>query len=281
MDLHKAIRAGDLIKVEELVDNGFSVTELDIEGVTPLHSAVRWKNRDIFELILFCLNSQRANIAPTDRYGRTPLHYAAGAGDADIVETLLKATKDPTKYAAMTDYQGATALHYSTSIEAAKALMNVGAKINGSDDGGWTVLHWAAAQGSEGVLRLYLDTESYRLDFRDREDSTALDEALMRRKVGCASVLSWEYIKKKRGSDMCRILGDNYARSIQMQVVIGKTIPEVILEVIESTNLRSKGTAEGLIDWIRSRDMTNSGFPPPSYDILNDRLLALTNYQLR
>jgi ankyrin repeat protein len=61
--------------------------------VTPLHSAVAGRHRDMTGLLL----AHGASANPVQHGGWTPLHSAARAGDEDIVDMLLLRGADPTR----------------------------------------------------------------------------------------------------------------------------------------------------------------------------------------
>lgn len=85
--IHDAARAGDLAKVEALVNaNPSLVSSADEQyGQTPLHIAVFNGHKDVAEFLL----AHKADVNAKSKNGSTPLHLAAAKGDKEIVELLL------------------------------------------------------------------------------------------------------------------------------------------------------------------------------------------------
>jgi hypothetical protein len=85
--IHDAARAGDLAKVESLVQadpNAVSSTDEKF-GQTPLHIAAFNNHKGIAEYLL----AHKADVNAKSKNGSTPLHLAAAKGNKEIVELLL------------------------------------------------------------------------------------------------------------------------------------------------------------------------------------------------
>ncbi|HEY0072885.1 MAG TPA: ankyrin repeat domain-containing protein, partial [Abditibacteriaceae bacterium] len=89
--LKRPIQNGDLAMTQLLLDNGALPSgpplERDSDGgiETPLHWAVRWKQKPIVELLL----ARGADAKRTDHRGQTPLGTAINGGDYGLAQLLL------------------------------------------------------------------------------------------------------------------------------------------------------------------------------------------------
>jgi len=85
--IHDAARAGDLAKVESLVQADPSVVSSIDEkyGQTPLHVAAFNDHKGVVEYLL----AHKADVNAKSKNGSTPLHLAAAKGNKEIVELLL------------------------------------------------------------------------------------------------------------------------------------------------------------------------------------------------
>ncbi|XP_008194606.2 uncharacterized protein LOC103313351 [Tribolium castaneum] len=120
--LHWVVFTGQLAEIKSLLDEGYSIDEVDHFGRTPLHRAVIGKHQKAVEVFLdrgadvtICDNYkimpltraifnedaettkllvfQHASVDFKDSFGYTPLHLAAMCGNVEIVKLLL--TKNP------------------------------------------------------------------------------------------------------------------------------------------------------------------------------------------
>mmetsp|Transcript_16167 Transcript_16167/g.32739 ORF Transcript_16167/g.32739 Transcript_16167/m.32739 type:complete len:409 (-) Transcript_16167:364-1590(-) len=110
-----------------------------------------------------------------------PIHAAVQSQDSTILSVVLE---DKRVDVNLQDQDaGLTPLiHCATSSatgdeHAAAALLKAGAKINNTDVGGRTVLHWAAKMGQEDFITFLLKRQA-KLDLQDNEGKTALMSAL-------------------------------------------------------------------------------------------------------
>jgi len=86
VDLHQAVRSGDLDVVKELVAKGENVNERDTMGATPLHDAA-WSGR--LEIAAFLLERGADVRAKHAEGGSEPLAYAAIKNNRAMAELLL------------------------------------------------------------------------------------------------------------------------------------------------------------------------------------------------
>ena len=88
--LFDAIDAGNLERVQQLLDEGVDLQVLDRTGSTPLHRAARAGHADIGRALL----ADGAEVNSGTPEGTTPLHAAVRGGHAEITEVLLSAGAD-------------------------------------------------------------------------------------------------------------------------------------------------------------------------------------------
>jgi len=91
--LHCASAEGDLVEMQRLVDNGYSIELFDYLGRAPLHCAVEGQHRQAVEWLL----AAGANVNSHDQahIGETPLCHAVKSDHPEIVELLLRKGADP------------------------------------------------------------------------------------------------------------------------------------------------------------------------------------------
>lgn len=86
-ELHQAAGAGDLQKVQELLESGADVNEQDDRGRTPLHFAVDSDNPEMIRLLL----NNGADPSLTDNSSCTPLDHADKNGMQNAFMALQQA----------------------------------------------------------------------------------------------------------------------------------------------------------------------------------------------
>jgi hypothetical protein len=84
LDLHYAVRDGDLKEVRKLLDKGADVNARDKYGWTPLHEAASYGHLDIVKLLV----ERGADVNARDKDGRTPLDLAKRMKPWDIADFL-------------------------------------------------------------------------------------------------------------------------------------------------------------------------------------------------
>ncbi|KAK0164745.1 hypothetical protein PV328_003329 [Microctonus aethiopoides] len=126
-------------------------------GDTPLHSALRYGQREIVKNILYIIgsSSQFSDLVDIQNAsGKTPLHYAVVLNQPDIVRALLVLGANPNAC----DNHGSYILHEAVKRpdvwECVGALLDAKADIEQRDDAGWTALQLAAEAGSLRAIDL-------------------------------------------------------------------------------------------------------------------------------
>jgi ankyrin repeat protein len=85
-EIHDAAKNGDLNKVKDLLlANPDLVSNIDTNGLSPLHIAARSGHKSVAELLL----ANKADVNARDKADRTPLEFAVLRGHKDIADLLL------------------------------------------------------------------------------------------------------------------------------------------------------------------------------------------------
>jgi ankyrin repeat protein len=121
--LHLASSAGTTfmktLYINNLLSEGADINAVDEYGLTSLHHAAQWGDKDIITLLL----ANGATVDCKDNAGRTPLHYATGAAQQSFVEIVA-------------------------------LLLDNDASVDAQDNIGWTPLHYAALKRDKSVVGL-------------------------------------------------------------------------------------------------------------------------------
>ena len=136
-----------------LIRAGADPNIVDVNGRTPLMSAVSNKNKVIINMLL---NAGAAINFQSKDYGATALESALSWPDLEIIKTLLKAAANPN----LQDKWGRAvldrSLNYYGGPSVAKLLIKYGANPNLQNNGGETPLMHAAALGYVDVVEFFL-----------------------------------------------------------------------------------------------------------------------------
>jgi len=122
-----AIKRHDLSKMQELIDEGVNINELDEFGLTPLHFAVISGFDDEAKLLL----EKGAQVNSLSSRNTTPLHHAAKGGHIKCLEVLLEHNAD-----VMIRDESTTPFGYAVKkghIQAARALIAAAQKQGGDE----------------------------------------------------------------------------------------------------------------------------------------------------
>jgi ankyrin repeat protein len=181
--LHKAAQSGNLAMINKLLDNGAEIS-CNIQGFTPLHTAIFFENKDAAEQFLargvdinnvtllgspihvaihkkrldmiIMLLEKGADIKTKDKAGYTPLHRAVISSCLEAIEILLNKGADIN---AKTN-NIFTPLHLAAGLpdlEALKILLNKGAKINIKNNNGLDPFGLAASRGNKAIIEEFLN----------------------------------------------------------------------------------------------------------------------------
>jgi ankyrin repeat protein len=145
-ELFEAVRAGDLARVQTLVDADPSLAIFA--------AAILGDSGRLEEL----LTGNRSLVSAVSTDGWTPLHLAAFFGKDEAVRLLLN--KGASVTARSTNPMANTPLHAAVAgrhAEIVKLLLDRGANANARQNGGWAPLHSAAQNGDLDSARALID----------------------------------------------------------------------------------------------------------------------------
>ncbi|KXX81406.1 Ankyrin-1 [Madurella mycetomatis] len=152
--LHLAVKGQHQRCVQFLLGyvNKIQADAVDIWGRRPLHLAAITGNLGITMTLLM----KDAQPHQTDIFGRTPLHIAARKGHVDFATTLLEFETDHT----VRDNDGETPLHIvarTGNVDITRALLGKGADSGARNTSGETPLYIAARTGNIDIAKALLE----------------------------------------------------------------------------------------------------------------------------
>ncbi len=211
-ELYEAIKTGDRVKVEALLD---AAPELvnggGASGMPPLMLALYARRTELADFLVSRgaevniwtaaalgdlavvereLSANPALIASYSSDGWTPLHLAAFFGHKELAEFLVDRGADVQARSANTMCN--FPLHAAVAgrhTEVAAILLSHGAEVDGRQVSGYTALHSAAANGDESTILLLLAHEATR-GLQNEEGKTPLDMARERNQTRAMELLS-------------------------------------------------------------------------------------------
>ena len=189
--LHDAVRAGDLVKVKQLIESGSDVNVVDKENQTPLHWVAKL-NKDGVAIATFLLE-QGANLHSITSNGDTPLHWAVRNGNGRMDLVLLYVRKGakvnvPNKYNATPINKAVR----SGNAEMVQFLIDNGADCN--IRGGYCnnhenhLLHQAVGKISPELVKVLLDA-GVDVNVRNKFQMTPLHSAASPDRADIAQLL--------------------------------------------------------------------------------------------
>jgi ankyrin repeat protein len=208
--LHAAAERGHAHMVKRLVEAGAKANVKESMGATPLHWAAVRGPREAVDILIRAGADVNAWCVQMD----TPLGAAAAAGEVGIAEALLDAKADvnggqqmpPLALAAkygqadmirLLVKRGADLnetryplLHWAGKPNAAKALLEAGAKVDARDSKGATALHLTSGAWipSAETVKILIEAKAD-VHARDQKGSTPLHEAIKQKQFDIAKVL--------------------------------------------------------------------------------------------
>ncbi|XP_077197473.1 ankyrin repeat domain-containing protein 42 isoform X3 [Paroedura picta] len=150
--IHKAVKAGNVRQLEDLINSGASINEVDpIHKFTPLHWAAHSGSLECLQWLLW----HGADKTDVTVRGWTVAHLTAIRGQDACMQALLVDNVD----LGAQDDQGCTPAHLAATHGHSYTLQTIlrsGAEVNVSDKNSWKPIHNAAFHGRLGCLQLLL-----------------------------------------------------------------------------------------------------------------------------
>ncbi len=181
--MHNAVKLGDRILMQILMENGYDVDQPDENYQTPVHIAVVNGNMDCLKYLI----KSGAKCETRDKHGQTPLHLSADQGNFDSLKYLIDRGADLTEK----DSHGCTPLHlssYGKSCECLKYLIERGANLEAKDEHGNTPLHLSAYRGNLEWVE-YLIQKKAEVEATNNDKRTPLHLSAQFGKVECLKCL--------------------------------------------------------------------------------------------
>jgi uncharacterized protein len=148
--LIEAVRRGDGIAVESLLQQGVDVNARQGDGATALHWAAHQDDRAMVERLL----RAGADVKAANDLGVTPLLLACTNGSAAVVEALLNAGADPNAAAPGRETPLMVA-SWTGSVDVVRRLIAARADVNAKEASRQqTALMWAASERHAEIVRL-------------------------------------------------------------------------------------------------------------------------------
>ena len=176
--------AGDLTKVDFLLQNGAQCNLTDKYGRTLVHHAVQSRN---LELVKYLVLKHNMPVNAVDTNRTNPLHIATSTGELDLVTFLLlcdadvnakdKTGKLPTAYAIK-----------SGNVEVLDCLLSHGAIVADTSQGATSPLHLFSIRGDLGNVRKLVE-QGFDLQKPDENERSALHCALLAKHFDVADYL--------------------------------------------------------------------------------------------
>jgi len=150
-DIHVAVRAGDIKRVEALLKHDPQLLESQANQyrTTPLHIAAHDEQMEIAKLLV----SRGAKLEAPDKDLATPAFLAALRGSCNVLAFLLKSGANPN---AIAD-EGVRPLHVAAMnghVACAAALLDAGANPNVRDIRGTSPLSFAQNLRNQAIIQL-------------------------------------------------------------------------------------------------------------------------------
>ncbi len=167
-ELQPASYAGDLEALKRALDGGAGPAAINARCRMPKDpridqsTALMIASMRGFSKGVDVLLSRNCDPTLRDRFGFAAIHHAAmpGGGGPDTVESLLAADASLVDCAApggITPLMLAVQRSDAEGASVVAALLKHGARADATDEGGWSVLRYAAAPGDEAIAKMVRD----------------------------------------------------------------------------------------------------------------------------
>lgn len=177
--LHRACYYGHTDVAVYLIDNGASIEARDHHSKTPLHSAASSNPQS--ENMITTLLQKGADPEAVTSLGWTPLHSAVRYGEPEIAQLLIDSganieAKNNYGETPLLMAVSETEIPAHIKIAMIRCLLAKGADLQATDNAGRTVLHWAASSGPANLVR-YFVSKGVSIDSLDEKGQTPLHHA--------------------------------------------------------------------------------------------------------
>jgi len=152
-----AVKEGDVVRLQELLDQKVDINTTDQHGWTGLHMASWNGNAQVCRALL---SQRRCDINRSGPGGSTALTLAVQRGKEAIIDLLLQAECTVTSTIRLVDSQDVTALHLASKhghTAVVKKLLAAGAVVDAP----------MVMKGVQGVTPLHLAVEAGHMDIMD------------------------------------------------------------------------------------------------------------------
>lgn len=149
-EIYQAIRSGDRLPVEMLLQRGVGPNQRDEQGNTLLMRAAMYGGPDLLELLI----AKGADVNAASTNGATALMRAAG--HAGNVKLLVEKGANVNAKSTLGNTPLILAARANPSAEAVRLLLEHGAEVNATNNFGGTALMAAAAGGDLETVRLLI-----------------------------------------------------------------------------------------------------------------------------
>eukprot|EP00039_Didymoeca_costata_P007593 m.101427 g.101427 ORF g.101427 m.101427 type:complete len:811 (-) comp13744_c0_seq2:3462-5894(-) len=183
--LHMAVREGQMLVVDTLLECNADVNLPDANGRTALHWSAITNNPACLDILL----AHGADPLNQDVFGGTALHYIMQLGSTKCLKTLLN--KSSSEILTVCDTAGRQPLLWGVihnQYTTCKKLLSVADVVNQKDSEDFSALHYAAHAGQSRLCELLISYGA-ELDCCDQHGQTALFRAVIEGHSACANVL--------------------------------------------------------------------------------------------
>jgi ankyrin repeat protein len=182
--LGNAVKLGDTMLMQNLIESGYDAFEINCIGNTLLHIAVENGHSQCAGLLI---NNYRLDLNAKNKCKFTALHLAAKSGNLECLNLLVENEANLNAK----NIHGKTALHFAVEkahFPCLELLINKSASLIEKDISGKTVLHYAAIIGNTECLQ-YLLKNTDNLEEKDFSGKTALHFAVGKTDTECLQLL--------------------------------------------------------------------------------------------
>lgn len=202
----------------------------DLFGQYPFHRAALESD---YNMVNTLVNYSKKFINIPDYAGRTPLCLAAWKGDDDILAELVGNEAD-IHHEDMWKQGPLTLATRNRKTEAVRYLINRKVNINAKDICGRTALSWAAENGDEPTIRVFL--EAFRRQrnpkpngFEERRDATSPIQAVPERETPNSTTWEWQLdLQDEKGKTPLMFAAENGHSNVLDLLLNAEADPKVV-----------------------------------------------------